>query len=572
MTPAIVRVADHILAHLAAGGVTHVFGVDGENVEDLFDAAHFREDITAVLAKHEFAAAAMADGYSRAGAGLGVVMASGGAALNLIPSLGESLASRVPVLALVGQPPSRLDGFGAAGDTSGRNGSLNAQALFRAVSVFCERVTTPEHIRTALPRAIIAACAGGPAVLLLPKDIQQAQLDLAAPQRDRARTWARRPRLGDVHPLTRALRSARGTVAIVAGEQVARDGARAELESLRATLSARVACVPEAKDVTPEFTGALGITGAMGHPAVADAVADSAVCLLVGTRLPLTARTGLDAALRNTRTFSIGSAPPHLPCTHVHTDDLQASLAELTRKLSGRGRPRGLRIPEPTPPTELTPPRVDGAGVGYRQAMKALDAALPANVDVVVDAGNAGTAALHYLPARRGGRFLVALGMGAMGYSFGAGIGMAIARRRRTVVIAGDGAFYTHGMELHTAIEHQLPVTVVLFNNNAHAMSATRERLYYGDLHSYNRFRPSHLGAGLAAMFPGLRSVDVTDIGALPSALAEALEAPGPSVISVECSADEIPPFAPFLEAVASPVGDAAAPAGEDYLAVPASA
>lgn len=160
MTPAIVRVADHILAHLAAGGVTHVFGVDGENVEDLFDAAHFREDITAVLAKHEFAAAAMADGYSRAGAGLGVVMASGGAALNLIPSLGESLASRVPVLALVGQPPSRLDGFGAAGDTSGRNGSLNAQALFRAVSVFCERVTTPEHIRTALPRAIIAACAG----------------------------------------------------------------------------------------------------------------------------------------------------------------------------------------------------------------------------------------------------------------------------------------------------------------------------------------------------------------------------------------------------------------------------
>jgi len=42
--------------------------VDGANIEDLYDAAHFRVDITAILAKHEFSAATMADGYSRAGA------------------------------------------------------------------------------------------------------------------------------------------------------------------------------------------------------------------------------------------------------------------------------------------------------------------------------------------------------------------------------------------------------------------------------------------------------------------------------------------------------------------------
>lgn len=569
MMPAIVRVADHILAHLAAGGVTHVFGVDGENIEDLFDAAHFNRDITAVLAKHEFAAAAMADGYCRGGAGLGVVLAaSGGAALNVIPGLGESLSSRTPVLALIGQPPSTLDGLGAAGDTSGCNGSLNAEALFGAVSVFCERVTTADDIRSALPRAIIAACAGGPAVLLLPKDIQQAELDLCRPPRDRVHTCARRRQIGDPHPLTRALRAARGTVTIIAGEQVARDGARAELEKLCALLGARLACVPGAKDVT----GALGITGAMGHPATVDAVQDSAVCLLVGTRLPLTARAGLDTALRGTRTYSIGSAPPYLPCTHVHTDDLQRSLAELSRKLTGRGRPLGLRTPEPVPPTELATPRVEAAGVRYRPAMKALDAALPADVNVVVDAGNTGAAALHYLPARRGGRFLVAVGMGGMGYSFGAGIGVAIGRRQRTVVIAGDGSFYMHGMELHTAIEHQLPVTFVLFNNNAHAMSATRERLYYGDRYSYNRFRPSHLGAGLSVMFPELWSTDVTDLAALTAALAEALATPGPSVISIECSADEIPPFAPFLDAVAAPAEDPRDVPDAEYLAVPASA
>ena len=73
---------------------------------------------------------------------------------------------------------------------------------------------------------------------------------------------------------------------------------------------------------------------------------------------------------------------------------------------------------------------------------------LPDGVDIVVDAGNTGAAAIHQLPVRRAGRFVVALGMGGMGYSFGAGIGMASAGRRRTVVIAGDGSFFMHGMEI----------------------------------------------------------------------------------------------------------------------------
>ena len=54
------RVVDHIVEHLAAAGVTHFFGVDGANIEDLYDAAYFRSDFTAVLAKHEFSAATMA--------------------------------------------------------------------------------------------------------------------------------------------------------------------------------------------------------------------------------------------------------------------------------------------------------------------------------------------------------------------------------------------------------------------------------------------------------------------------------------------------------------------------------
>ena len=542
------RVVDHIVDYLAAAGVDYVFGVDGANIEDLYDAAYFRDDITAVLAKHEFSAATMADGYSRAGSGLGVVAAtSGGGSLNLVAGLGESFTSRVPVLALVGQPPTTLDGRGSFQDTSGRNGSLCAEALFSEISVYCRRVLTPADILSALPEAVAAARTGGPAVLLLPKNVQQSDVETNGAVV--AEVPESRP--GDPRPIARALQRAVGPVTIIAGDQVARDDARAELEQLRSVLRARVATVPDAKDVSGSpglgASSLLGVTGVMGHPGVVDAVRNSALCLLVGTRMPVTSRAGLDDALASVRTLSIGSAAPHLPCTHIHTDDLRASLSQLTRVLSGHGRPQGLRVPDPMARAELKPPVYRGDGIRYRDAMTVLDAALPAGVDVVVDAGNTGAAAIHHLPVRRSGRFVVALGMGGMGYSFGAGIGMAFARGRRTIVVAGDGAFYMHGLELHTAIQYRLPVTLVLFNNNAHAMCVTREQLFYDDLYSYNRFGPSLLGAGLAAMFPGLPSVDVTEVDALPHALRTALDFEGPSVVSIECSADEIPPFAPFL-------------------------
>jgi acetolactate synthase I/II/III large subunit len=556
------RVVDHIVERLASAGVDHIFGVDGANIEDLYDAAHFRTDITAVLAKHEFSAAAMADGYSRSGAGLGsglgvVAATSGGGALNLVAALGESLTSRVPVLALVGQAPTAMDGRGSFQDTSGENGSLNAQAIFSAVSLSCERVLTPADAAPALWRAIAAARTGGPAVLLLPKDIQQGYLDC---ERNGFSTHDLRP-IGNPAPIAGTLRDADGPVTIIVGEQVARDNAREELEALRAVLRARVATVPDAKDVagTPGLgsSSALGVTGVMGHPGVVEAVADSAVCLVVGTRLSVTARTGLDDALAAVPTVSIGSAPPYIPCTHVHTDDLRGSLRMLTQALSGPGRPAKVRVPDMVRRTELAPPPCDGAGVRYRDAMAVLDGCLPDGADIVVDAGNTGAAAIHYLPARRDGRFAVALGMGGMGYSFGAGIGMAFGRANtgrpggRTVVIAGDGAFFMHGMEVHTAVHYRLPVTFVLFNNNAHAMCVTREQIFYDDLYSYNRFRCSRLGAGLAAMFPGLTSVDVDDLDHLAAAMRAVLAIDGPAVVSVECAADEMPPFAPFLTQIA---------------------
>jgi acetolactate synthase-1/2/3 large subunit len=300
-------------------------------------------------------------------------------------------------------------------------------------------------------------------------------------------------------------------------------------------LGAHPATVPDAKDVAPGAP----VTGVMGHPGVAAELGRSAACLLVGTRLDVTARAGLDDALAAVpTTLSIGSVVPFVAATHCRADDLRAALPALAaavRRGSGSAR-------KPLPFNELSPPATDGPGVRYRAALHAIDAGLPAGADIVVDAGNIGAAAIHHLPARADGRFLVALGLGSMGYSFGAAVGSAAHRGRRTIVIAGDGSFYMHGMEIHTALRYRLPITFLLFDNHAHAMCVTREHLFYSGGDGRNRFGASRLGAGLAAMFPGL-----------PAALRTALACDGPSVVAVECSPDEIPPFAAFLTQKESP-------------------
>lgn len=547
------RVVDYLVDAVSGLGVTHLFGVDGANIEDLYDAIFDAGGRPAgIVAKHEFSAATMADGYARSTGGLGVVAAtSGGGAMNLVAGLAESFASRVPVLALVGQPPTTLEGHGAFQDSSGLAGSLDATALFSAVSRYCARVTDPAELPAQLAAAVAAAEGGGPAVLLIPKDVQQQAMPAAATRP--ARTGAAELPVLDAVVAELAAARRTGKVVIIAGDQVARDGARAELAELVTALDASIGLAPDAKDVYPNAgPGYCGVAGSMGHAELAEALAAASACLLIGTRLPVTASAGLDAALADLTLLSIGALPPYPAALHTTATDLAAALGELLTRIDGTPT----HTDPPADPTPMTVPEAAGPGLRYRTVVEAVQRELPTGADIFADAGNTGASVVHYLRVPEGGRFVVALGMGGMGYAFGAGIGSAFARHdaadgpHRTVVIAGDGSFYMHGMELHTAVEHALPITFVVFNNNAHAMCVTREQLYYRDRYSFNRFHPAHLGAGIAAMFPGLPARTVDEPGELAAALRDSFTATGPSFLEILCDPDEIPPFLPFLSTI----------------------
>jgi acetolactate synthase-1/2/3 large subunit len=553
------RVVDLLVESLAERGVRYVFGVGGANIEDLFDALHHTgRSITGLLAKHEFSAATMADGHTRTSGGLGVVAAtSGGGATNLVPALAEAYASRVPVLALVGEAP--LSGTGAFQDTSGTAGAFDASHLFAPISRFCARAADPASVPELVDRSIDAALGrdggpGGPAVLLLPKDIQQAGGTAATPRRVESTEpvdHGARSRAADV---LRSAREGAGGVLVIGGDGVARADARAELGRLATVLNAAVAVAPDAKDVFdnghPRF---VGVCGVMGHPSVTARARQAAAIVLVGTRLPMVARQGLDRYLAGTPVVCLDSEPPFVECAVHLPGPLRRDLGALVELLQTSPPEQATDPPRLGPPELLPMPTHTGAGLGYREAMGAIEKAIPDSASVVVDAGNTGAAAIHQLPAPTGGRFVVALGMGGMGYSFGAGIGAAVATGARTYVIAGDGAFYMHGMEIHTAVEYDLPVTFIVFNNNAHAMCVTRETLYFDGNYTYNRFGPTHLAAGVAAMFPTVAARHVETADELLAALTDANPTTSPAFVSVACDPDEVPPFVPFLSTRGAP-------------------
>ncbi|GFH36372.1 thiamine pyrophosphate-binding protein [Streptomyces pacificus] len=551
------RVVDFIVEFLHRQGVDHVFGVGGANIEDLYDALHHAQaGPHGVVAKHEFSAATMADGYHRASQRVPVIASTSGAgAMNLVPGIAELRASYVPALVLIGQPQTGLDGRGSFQETSGLAGSIDAARMFAELAVHCVRVVDPESIVHELPRALAAATdpvTPGPTVLLLPKDVQQAVIPqwhspgAAEPAAPPLSEGTRRARAAD---LLRVASGRKGGVVVIAGELVARADARSQLARLARSLDAQVAVVPDAKDVFDSRDPRhLGVVGVIGPAEVQEAVERASAVLLAGTRLPQMAGAGLHDRLKGVPVVCVDARDPFLDA-HEELVQLKGPMAQeltlLAHELDKDGGMAPASLARRPSTVGTLPPATP---LDMRLAALVVASTLPHGANVVADAGNTGAVAIHHIDVPAGGRFIAALGMGGMGHSFGAGIGATFATGRRTCVIAGDGAFFMHGMEVHTAIEHDLPVTFVVLNNNAHGMCATREQLFFSGDYSYNVFRPARIGDGVAAMFPGLATATVRTAGELGAALNRAHATTSPALICVDVDPNEIPPFRPFQQ------------------------
>ncbi len=551
------NVAEAIRLYFDKMGLSHFFGVSGANIEDLFFALHKNNNIKIIIAKHEASAVTMAEGYFYKTGKLGVVLTtSGGGAFQTLAPLTEALSSRIPMLVIVGQIPKSNEGQGAFQDSSGINTPINALDIFSVVCIAAKKLDDYTEIYNTLDYLISEALErSGPTALLIPCDLLKLDIDFFQDPH----IAKIKKEIGSIEKLELAfhkIRDARNIVTI-GGEDIHSSDTRGLFASFVNATGSLVALTPDAKGIWDHFDDRfVGLVGVMGHDSAFETLSDADLIIIIGTALPAFSRIPTINFLQNKNVIIIHDVPGFIKTSDIEGLDVINIIGDIGKSLNylhSALQKNGIKHKSPrksSPQTLAIDQFNKRPGTNFISMYDAIDCinqALPEDADVFVDAGNTGAAVIHGLNVRGRGIFNVALGMGAMGHSFGCAIGASVANDTRAFVFAGDGAFYMCGMEIHTAREYNLPITFIIFNNNAHAMCYTREVVNWRVATSMNLFKTSAIGSGLKVMLPGLMAFEANNVEELRDALNITNAFPGPSVISINTDYNEIPPFRNLL-------------------------
>ncbi len=556
------RLTDVFLRYLKAEGVTHVFGIVGGLLYPMFAAVEADPDLTFVHVKHEEGAAFMADGYARTTGKLAVCAGtSGPGSTNLITGVACAFADGVPLLVVTGQAASHALGKGAAQETPRED--IDIVEMFRPITKYSTMVTSAGAFAHHLRRALRLALTGrpGPVHLNVPVDLwgraQEEQWFEPKSYRPETRTFDRRAvqRAGD------ALLTAQYPV-ILAGTGVHVSGAHDHLRALVDIVGARVATSPKAKGAFPEDDPrSLGILGNAGHREARETVLGDEVDVLftVGASLSEMSTFNWTPRLRprgalvqlDVDADRIGR---NYPVDIALVGDAQAILLELVYHVHRRiraGMQASSRWDEAPPvargheryedPTLRTSELVPVTPQRWRVDLQEV---LPDDAVVFSDIGGHMLFNLHHLSIGRCQRFVLNMGFGSMGHGTVAPIGAALANPGRPVfALVGDGCFLMNGLELVTAVEHQVPVVWIVENNGMHGITWHCSKLLGGErgLKAALFPRPVEISAIARAMGLHVRVVDRP--GQMQGAVREALRLGGPTLIEVRVDGSVVPPL-----------------------------
>jgi thiamine pyrophosphate-dependent acetolactate synthase large subunit-like protein len=463
---------------IKAMGVEQVFGLMSDDTA-VFATALDSAGIRFYGARHENNAIAMAEGYAYRTGGLGVaVIGRGPATANGMHAATYASRTGSKVLIIYGEaavPTGAVNGIGP--DYKG----FNAVGVLGAAGIRTFVATSPAAARGALADAAAAAMQGGAAALLLPVNVQLAEMNLAE---GAVAPAAKKPAAPPAAPRPQAIAAAAAVVkqsrkpVIVAGLGAHRAGAKAALEQLADRIGALLVTSARGKDLFKGHPGNLGIVGSFSHSAARRMIAESDCVLVFGAGL-------------NMLTMSFGHSLPKVPLVHVDTnranigrwhpadvavvgDARLAAEALLEALPAGSNAERPFRSDETLKflaefdiARDFQPANTERT-VDPRSLGVALEKLLPANRNLVYDAGNF-LGIVPYLSVPGPGHFKLTSDFASIGLGFGTALGVAKAKPdETTVLVIGDGGFLMTMGELETVVREDLPLVVVLMNDCAY--------------------------------------------------------------------------------------------------------
>ena len=491
--------ADMIARSLADQGVEYIYGYPGGAALHIYDALFRQDKVKHILVRHEQAAVHMADGYARASGKAGVVLVtSGPGATNTITGIATAFTDSIPMVVLCGQVPSNLIGEDAFQET-------DMMGVSRPVVKHNIAIKHPSEIPEAIKKAFYIAESGrpGPVVLDIPKDMTapNERFEYSYPKKIKLRSYSppTRGHSGQIRKAAEMLLNAKRPV-IYAGGGVILGGASKSLTELVERLNYPVTCTLMGLGAYPgggELS--LGMLGMHGSYEANQAMHNADLVVSIGARFDDRVTNGTDKFCPGARIVHVDIDPANISKTikadvpivgpvgsvlkdlHATLDELggspdQEAIASWWKKINSWREFHGGHY-EPSAQDNIKP----------QQAIEALYKVTKGNAFVTSDVGQHQMFAAQYYKFNKPNRWINSGGLGTMGFGLPAAMGVKLNFPDEEVVcVTGEGSIQMNIQELSTCNQYNLPLKVLLLNNQALGMVKQWQDMNYESRHSHS--------------------------------------------------------------------------------------
>jgi pyruvate dehydrogenase (quinone) len=532
-------VADVLVDVLEQIGVRQIFGLIGDSLNPLGDAVR-RSKIEWIGVRHEEGAALAAAGQAKLTGRLGVCCGTTGpGSTHLVAGLYEAARDHAPVLALSGDMVTKMRGTDFFQATE-------PDLLFRDVSLYTETITSAAQAPALIHQAISAAYAGrGVAHLTLPLDVMKAKAEgdvtsvatLRPPSEFAASAE-------DITAIARRIDAA-ANITIMCGNGC--HGAADELRALSDRLKAPLIHSVKGKDIMPfDDPRWMGGIGMIGTKADYDAIMHCDLLLMVGTDYPFSeflpqkgAVIQIDeraGALGRRAATELGVRGSVRPTVKLLLDEVAVkSDGSFFERITGERRRWDAMLDKQADP-KRSRDRIHPQAVA-----RAVSDAAKSDAVFLIDVGINTLWSGNWIRQSGSQRILGSFNNAAVGTALGQANGIqALDRSRQVIALTGDGGFNMLMGEFMTAVQHKLPVKVIIYNNSrlglifleaeGVGLPAFREAIEFPN--------PDFVALARACGAQGFKASHPDE---LRDAIAEALAVDGPAIVDCVVVADEMP-------------------------------
>ncbi len=532
------KASDLFVRCLEAEGVTHIFGIPGEENADVMISLK-QSTIEFVLCRHEQAAAFMADTYGRLTGKTGVCLATlGPGATNLVTGVADANMDRAPLIAIIGQA-----GTDRLHKESHQN--MDSIAMFRPISKWAETVSNarniPEMVRKAFK--IAEAEKPGACVLELPEDLAKHETD-AAPMP----TYKTRRPAADHKAVAQAIDiiSQAKKPIILSGNGAVRKRAAKQLQIFAEKTGIPVVNTFMGKGAVPRSNPcSLFTIGLQGKDHIVPAINSCDVVIAVGYDLVEYSPEHWNK-VPGKKIIHVDFMPAEVDDCYPVTVDVVADVADALWQMSEEMDKRS--GPDDKQPlfnindwTELRQTILDDF------SMEKDDQAVPMKPQKILwdvreclgpkdillsDVGAHKMWVSRYYQCDEPNTCLISNGFCSMGFAFPGSIGAKIAHpNRRVLSINGDDGFMMNVQDIETAVRNKLNVVAMVWLDGEYGLIKWKQQNQFDGEHSDLAF--SNPDFELLAKSFGAWGRTLTKANQLPDLLHEAFQQQGPAIIAI---------------------------------------